>query len=62
MTFVRVEGGTTMALLANRSAGMLVLSIYLIVVGVVTLVPLAVPVQLTALLALLAGVLLLLGR
>jgi len=51
-----------MALLANRSAGMLVLSIYLIVVGVISLVPLAVPLQVTALLALLAGVLLLLGR
>jgi hypothetical protein len=51
-----------MALLATRSAGMTVLAIYQIVVGVTGLASLAVPLAATAVLALLAGVLILLGR
>lgn len=52
----------TMAFLTTRSAGMTVLAIYLIVVGLTGLVALAVPLAVTAVLALLAGVLILLGR
>jgi hypothetical protein len=55
-------GEDTMALLATRSAGMIVLAIYLIVVGLAGLVALAVPLAVTAVLALLAGVLILIGR
>lgn len=51
-----------MAVLATRSAGMILLAIYLIVVGLAGLVALAVPLQVTAVLALLAGVLILIGR
>ena len=51
-----------MALLATRSAGMIVLGVYLIVVGLAGLVALAVPLPVTAVLALLAGVLILIGR
>ena len=58
--FVNVcrEMGVTM----TRSAGMLVLAIYLIVIGLAGLVHLAIPLAVTALLALLAGVLILVGR
>jgi hypothetical protein len=51
-----------MAILATRSAAMIVLAIYLIVVGLGGLVALAVPLQVTAVLALIAGVLILIGR
>lgn len=51
-----------MALTTTRSPGMLLLSIYLIVVGLAGLVHLAIPLALTAVLALLAGVLILIGR
>ena len=51
-----------MAFLATRSAGMIVLAIYLIIVGLAGLVRFAVPLPVTALLALLAGVLILIGR
>lgn len=51
-----------MALLATRGAGMIVLAIYLIVVGLEGLVSLAVPLPVTAVLAVLAGALILLGR
>ena len=51
-----------MAILATRSAGMIVLAIYLIVVGLAGLVTLAVPLPVTTVLALLAGVLILIGR
>jgi hypothetical protein len=51
-----------MALLAGRSAGMIVLAIYLIVVGLAGVVALAVPPPVTAVLALVAGVLLVIGR
>jgi hypothetical protein len=46
----------------TRSAGMLVLAIYLIVIGLAGLVHVAIPLALTALIALLAGVLILVGR
>ncbi len=51
-----------MAFVATRSAGMIVLAIYLIVVGLAGLVALAVPLPVTAVLALIAGVLILTGR
>jgi hypothetical protein len=51
-----------MALKVTRSAGMLVLAIYLIIVGLVGLMHLAVPLMATAVLALVAGVLILIGR
>jgi hypothetical protein len=51
-----------MAFLATRSAGMIVLAIYLIVVGLAGLAALAVPLPVTAVLAILAGVLILIGR
>lgn len=51
-----------MAILATRSAGMIVLGVYLIVIGLAGLVALAVPLPVTAVLALLAGVLILIGR
>lgn len=51
-----------MAILATRSAGMIVLAVYLIVIGLSGLVALAVPLPVTAVLALLAGVLILIGR
>ncbi len=47
---------------STRSAGMIVLAIYLIVVGLGGIVSLAVPLSVTALLALIAGVLILIGR
>jgi hypothetical protein len=50
------------ALTMTRSAGMLVLAVYLILIGLAGLVHLAIPIALTAALALLAGVLILLGR
>ena len=51
-----------MALTTTRSAGMLVLAIYLIVVGLAALVHLPIPLAVTPLLALLAGILILLGK
>ena len=51
-----------MAVTMTRSAGMLVLAIYLIVIGLAGLYTSAIPLALTALLALLAGVLILVGR
>jgi len=51
-----------MAVLATRSAGMIVLAVYLIIVGLGGLVAFAVPLQVTAVLALLAGVLIVVGR
>jgi hypothetical protein len=51
-----------MALLATRSAGMFALALYLIVVGFAGLVPLAIPLPVMAVLALVAGVLILVGR
>jgi hypothetical protein len=51
-----------MALNVTRSAGMLVLAVYLIIIGLVGLLQLAVPMMATAVLALLAGILILVGR
>ena len=51
-----------MALTTSRSAGMVVLAVYPIVIGVVGLTRIPVPLSVTAVLALLSGVLLLLGR
>ena len=51
-----------MAVIATRNLGLLVLAIYLIVVGVTGLVSVPIPGVLTAVLALLAGILLLFGR
>ena len=51
-----------MALTTTRSPGMLLLSIYLIVVGLGGLIQLAIPLAVTAVLALLAGILILTGR
>ena len=50
-----------MAIRVTRSAGMLVLSIWLIVTGISGFVALGVPVALTAALALIAGILILVG-
>jgi hypothetical protein len=51
-----------MAFKFNRSIGMTVLAMYLIVVGVSGLVPLGFPLVVTAVLAVVAGVLIILGR
>jgi hypothetical protein len=51
-----------MALTTTRSAGTLLLSIYLIVVGLAGLVQLPIPLGVTAVLALLAGIVILMGR
>jgi len=50
-----------MAIRVTRSAGMLLLALWLIITGIAGLAALPVPVALTAALALLAGVLILLG-
>ena len=51
-----------MALVIRRNAGMLVLGIWLILYGIAGLIPLGLPSPLMAVLALLAGVLILTGR
>jgi len=51
-----------MALVVRRNAGMLVLGIWLILYGIAGLIPLGLPSPLMAVLALLAGVLILTGR
>jgi hypothetical protein len=51
-----------MALLVRRNLGMLLLSIFLILYGLAGMVALGVPTYALAVLALIAGVLLLLGR
>jgi hypothetical protein len=51
-----------MALNVRRSAGMLVLAVYLIIIGLVRLLQLPVPLMVTAVLALVAGILILMGR
>jgi hypothetical protein len=58
----RLKGVLQMAVVATRNLGLLCLAIYLIVVGATSLVsvPLAAPI--TAVLALIAGILLLVGR
>ena len=51
-----------MAVVVTRNIGMLLLAIYLIVSGLAGLVSLPLPAGLMAVLALLAGILILLGR
>lgn len=51
-----------MAVTFTRSVGMLLLAVYLILVGLGGLVGLGLPVPLTAVVALLAGILILVGR
>ena len=51
-----------MALTVTRSAGMLLLSIWLILAGVGAMAPLPVPGIVTGVIALLAGILILIGR
>ena len=51
-----------MAIKMTRSVGMLLLAVYLILVGLGGLVGLGLPVPLTAVVALLAGILILIGR
>jgi hypothetical protein len=51
-----------MAFKFNRSAGMMALALYLILGGFSALVPLAIPTVIMAVIALIAGILILLGR
>jgi hypothetical protein len=51
-----------MAIRVTQNVGMLLLALYLILVGLGGLVPLGLPAVLTAVLALLAGILILVGR
>jgi hypothetical protein len=51
-----------MAVIAKRNLGLLCLAVYLILVGVTGLVSVPLPGPITAVLALIAGVLLLVGR
>ncbi len=51
-----------MALFATKSLGMLFLAVYLIVVGLLGLAPVGIPGIVTAILAIIAGILLLIGR
>lgn len=60
---VSPKGGFTMAWAFNGNYGLLVLAVYLIVVGLATLITgFAIPPVVTGVLALVAGVLLLIGR
>jgi hypothetical protein len=56
------EEDAAMAVIATRNLGLLVLAIYLIVSGLAGLLAVPIPGMLTAVLALLAGILLLFGR
>ncbi len=51
-----------MAVRVTQNAGMFLLAIYLILVGLGGLVPIGIPAVLMAVLALLAGILILVGR
>ena len=51
-----------MALTVTRSAGMLLLGIWLILAGIGAMTPLPVPGIVTSVIALLAGILILIGR
>lgn len=51
-----------MALFATKSLGMLFLAVYLIVVGLLGLAPVGIPGIVAAILAIIAGILLLVGR
>lgn len=46
----------------NRNIGFLLLAIYLILVGLITLTGIAIPAVITGLLALLSGIFILIGR
>jgi hypothetical protein len=46
----------------TKSPGMLLLAIYLIVIGITGLVAIPIPLALTAILALMAGIFILIGR
>ena len=51
-----------MAIIGRRNTGMLVLAIWLILYGIAGIVPIGLPSPLMAVLALVAGILLLLGQ
>lgn len=51
-----------MANLGTRSIGMLLLGIYLVLVGIISLAAIAIPAPVMGLLALAAGILILLGK
>jgi hypothetical protein len=51
-----------MSMMITKNLGMLLLAIYLILIGIIALVHLAIPVIVTGILALLAGILILIGR
>ena len=57
----RLIGGDGMAVRMTRNAGMLLLAIWLIVTGIAGLAPLPIPGALMAALALIAGILILIG-
>ena len=50
------------AMMITRNIGMLLLAIYLILIGIMALVHFAIPVIVTGILALAAGILILIGR
>jgi hypothetical protein len=50
------------AMIITKNLGMLLLAIYLIIVGITVLVHIAIPVVVTGVLALAAGILILIGR
>lgn len=54
--------GHNRAMTINRNIGMLLLAIYLILVGIIALTAVAIPPVLTGILALLAGIFILIGR
>jgi hypothetical protein len=59
---VHHTGGGIVAVVLNRNLGMTLLAVYLILVGISGLVSLALPLPLLAILALLAGVFIIMGR
>lgn len=58
----RLKGVLQMAMVATKNLGLLCLAVYLMVVGVTGMVSVPLAAPLTAVLALLAGILLLVGR
>jgi predicted membrane protein len=50
------------AMMITKNLGMLLLAIYLILVGIIALVHIAIPVLVTGILALAAGILILIGK
>jgi hypothetical protein len=49
-------------MMITKNIGMLLLAIYLILIGIMALVHIAIPAMVTGILALLAGILILIGR